>query len=127
MINKYKLDIIADNQPTVMEQIFRVARYRGFKVEGLSMALISQGEMLSIQMTVSSSRAMSLLHNQLLKLVDVQRVDLEKANFEKVDLEKADFEKIGTERSQAGQVVGCINESNYQVNAAINENIVERI
>ena len=72
----HHLIITADNQPTAMEQLLRVVRYRGFKVNSLVMD-VSADEIINIQLGVLATRPITLLTKQLLKLVDVNEVTLQ--------------------------------------------------
>ena len=72
----HHLIITADNQPTAMEQLLRVVRYRGFKVNSLVMD-VSADEIINIQLGVLATRPFTLLTKQLLKLVDVNEVTLQ--------------------------------------------------
>ena len=72
----HHLIITADNQPTAMEQLLRVVRYRGFKVNSLVMD-VSADEIINIQLGVLATRPITLLTKQLLKLVDVNEGTLQ--------------------------------------------------
>ena len=73
------LKIIANNEATTLEQLLRVVRFRGFKVDKMSMNILPQDQTLNIQMSVKSKRPIHLLENQLIKLMDINKVYVEKA------------------------------------------------
>lgn len=76
-MNQHMLTIKANNQPTTLEQLLRVVRFRGFKVDRISMNIQPQTQALDIQVYVKSRRPIHLLENQLMKLVDVNQVSVE--------------------------------------------------
>ncbi len=73
------LKIKAHNEPAIMEQLLRVVRFRGFKVDKISMNILPQEQALDIQVSVQSQRPIQLLENQLRKLIDVNQVLVEQA------------------------------------------------
>lgn len=74
-MNISRLTIKANNQPTVMERLMQVTRYRGFSVNQLNMQKLSNTD-LQIVMSVSSSHPIENLTRQLLKIVDVVDVSI---------------------------------------------------
>ncbi len=79
MKSQHTLTIKANNQPTTIEQLLRVVRFRGFKVDKIMMNVLPQEQALDIQVCVKSKRPIHLLQNQLMKLVDVNQVYVEQA------------------------------------------------
>ncbi len=77
-MNKTTLEIYANNQPTVMERLMQVSRYRGFSISQLQMQQISQTQ-LQISLSVSSVQPIENLSRQLLKIVDVVTVSIVKS------------------------------------------------
>ncbi|WP_196139334.1 acetolactate synthase 2 small subunit [Aliikangiella sp. G2MR2-5] len=73
------LKIRANNEPATMEQLLRVVRFRGFKVDKISMSILPQEHVMDVQVSVKSLRPIHLLENQLKKLVDVNQVFVEQA------------------------------------------------
>ncbi|MGY4026447.1 acetolactate synthase 2 small subunit [Aeromonas rivuli] len=67
------LEIHAKSRPEVMERVLRVVRHRGFNLNALHMEQDCQ--QLRITVTVESTRPIAQLWSQLVKLVDVSRVD----------------------------------------------------
>ncbi|AHX63002.1 acetolactate synthase 2 small subunit [Aeromonas media] len=70
---QHTLHIHAQPRPEVMERVLRVVRHRGFALCTLNMEQDCQ--QLRITVTVESERPIQQLWNQLVKLVDVSRVD----------------------------------------------------
>jgi acetolactate synthase II small subunit len=66
----YSVAINVQQQPEVLERVLRVVRHRGFKVTSLQMQL-NENNTTSIDMSVQSDRAIALLTNQIIKLIDV--------------------------------------------------------
>ena len=73
-INTHTFNLIAANQPAVVERILRVIRHRGFTLHSFELKATSKG--LEIDFKVESSRAVNLLFNQLEKLYDVRQLTL---------------------------------------------------
>ncbi|TQV85460.1 acetolactate synthase 2 small subunit [Aliikangiella coralliicola] len=78
-MQQHLIKIKANNQPTTLEQLLRVVRFRGFKVDRISMNILPQDQALDIQVSVKSKRPIHLLENQLMKLVDINQVYVEQA------------------------------------------------
>ncbi|MCR3971486.1 acetolactate synthase 2 small subunit [Aeromonas veronii] len=70
---QHTLHIHAQPRPEVMERVLRVVRHRGFNLCALNMEQDCQ--QLRITVTVESVRPIQQLWSQLVKLVDVSRVD----------------------------------------------------
>ena len=64
------IKLVVNQTPEVLERILRVVRHRGFKVELMHW----DSEFGSLELTVSSQRALHLLTLQLEKLIDVKQV-----------------------------------------------------
>ncbi|TCP94857.1 acetolactate synthase small subunit [Cricetibacter osteomyelitidis] len=73
-MNNYKLTLIAHHRPEVLERILRVVRHRGFVITEMTMQL--KDEKVQLDFSVKSDRTSSLLVNQLVKLYDVETVEL---------------------------------------------------
>ncbi|WP_396021372.1 acetolactate synthase 2 small subunit [Aeromonas rivuli] len=71
------LEIHATSRPEVMERVLRVVRHRGFHLKALNMEASAEQDcqQLRITVTVESTRPIAQLWSQLVKLVDVSRVD----------------------------------------------------
>ena len=77
-MNRHTLYIHAHSRPEVMERVLRVIRHRGFALCALSMEMGEEQDdcqQLRITVTVESVRPIQQLWSQLIKLVDVSRVD----------------------------------------------------
>lgn len=70
----YQLTITVRWRPEVLERILRVIRHRGFRV--LSLNVETNESVLTIQLTLMSERAVTLLIAQLEKLFDVESVTI---------------------------------------------------
>ncbi|MCF1428065.1 MAG: acetolactate synthase 2 small subunit [Shewanella sp.] len=66
---KHSLELQVSRRPEVLERVLRVVRHRGFRVTHMQMR--EQGDSSLLAMTVEAERAIELLSNQLIKLVDV--------------------------------------------------------
>lgn len=78
-MNQHLLKIRASNQPTTLEQLLRVVRFRGFNVDKISMNVLPQEQTVDILVNVKSKRPIHLLESQLMKLVDIDQVMVEKS------------------------------------------------
>ncbi|OOF71473.1 acetolactate synthase 2 small subunit [Rodentibacter caecimuris] len=65
----YQIKMAANKRPETLERILRVIRHRGFEVRLFSTEICDN--LIHIQTTVQSERAIELLLNQLVKLPDV--------------------------------------------------------
>jgi len=80
----HTLEITAENQPTVLERVLQVTRYRGFSVTAFSALPDITGAMLEMTLTVNQESRSSChddsdmlkLCTQLNKLFDIQHVNL---------------------------------------------------
>ncbi|MGY3924751.1 acetolactate synthase 2 small subunit [Aeromonas jandaei] len=74
---QHTLHIHAQPRPEVMERVLRVVRHRGFNLCALTMETRAEQDcqQLRITVTVESVRPIQQLWSQLVKLVDVSRVD----------------------------------------------------
>jgi len=73
----HTLRITAENQPTVMEKLLQVTRYRGFIVTGMTMFPESDSSLLTIELSVQSDNSIEHLQYQLNKLIDITTVKLD--------------------------------------------------
>lgn len=76
-MNQHTLKITASDQPTVLERLLQVTRYRGFVVTGMTMFPQEVGDELAIEISVRSEHSIDNLYHQLDKLFDIRdiRVD----------------------------------------------------
>ncbi len=66
----HTLELELQQRPEVLERVLRVTRHRGFKVTMMNMRA-SNNANTRLDLEVDSEREISLLSNQLTKLVDV--------------------------------------------------------
>lgn len=86
-MTNHTIEITADNQPTVLERLLQVTRYRGFVVTNFSVLTAAEDNLLDIKLTVKDPKGLSAtpeagiqrLYNQLNKLFDIRHVNLLKS------------------------------------------------
>ena len=76
-LNKYKLIIMVDDRQVVLERILQVTRYRGFLINGMHAEVNTGNNVGTITLSVSSSRPISLLVDQINKLIDIKGVEVD--------------------------------------------------
>ena len=76
-LNKYQLIIMADNKQVVLERILQVTRYRGFLINGMHAEVNTGNNVGTITLEVSSERPISLLIDQINKLIDIKSVKVD--------------------------------------------------
>jgi len=76
-MNKYKLIIMTDDKQVVLERILQVTRYRGFLINGMNAQVNTGNHVATIELMVSSDRPISLLIDQINKLVDIKSVAID--------------------------------------------------
>jgi acetolactate synthase II small subunit len=76
-MNNYTLIIKADDKQVVLERILQVTRYRGFLINGISAEVNTGNNIGTIELLVSSDRPISLLTDQINKLVDIKSVKVD--------------------------------------------------
>ncbi|WP_019029739.1 acetolactate synthase 2 small subunit [Colwellia piezophila] len=79
-LNKYQLIIMADDKQVVLERILQVTRYRGFLINGMNAEVNTGNNVATITMTVSSERPISLLVDQINKLIDIKGVKVDNSD-----------------------------------------------
>ena len=79
-MQQHTLRITAQDQPTVLERLLQVTRYRGFIVTGMTMFGRVDESVLDIELTVQSEKSIDHLHNQLNKLIDVDGISVKKCD-----------------------------------------------
>lgn len=73
----HTLRITAANQPTVMERMLQITRYRGFVVTGMTMYQVKQNSLLTIELSVQSTNSITHLQSQLYKLIDITDIKVD--------------------------------------------------
>ncbi|NMP33174.1 acetolactate synthase 2 small subunit [Thalassotalea sp. M1531] len=76
-MNRYQLNITADDKQVVLERILQVARYRGFLINGIHAQVNTKNSVGIIELLVSSERPIELLVDQINKLIDIKSVKVD--------------------------------------------------
>jgi len=76
-MNRYTLIIMTDDRQVVLERILQVTRYRGFLINGITAKVNTGNNIATIELLVSSERPISLLVDQINKLVDIKSVKVD--------------------------------------------------
>ncbi|PCH97629.1 MAG: acetolactate synthase 2 small subunit [Gammaproteobacteria bacterium] len=76
-MDKYTLIIMTDDKQVVLERILQVTRYRGFLIHGMTAKVNTGNHVATIELLVSSDRPISLLIDQINKLVDIKSVKVD--------------------------------------------------
>ncbi|NQY63532.1 MAG: acetolactate synthase 2 small subunit [Alteromonadaceae bacterium] len=79
-MQQHTLRITAQDQPTVLERLLQVTRYRGFIVTGMTMFPSVDESVLDIELTVQSDKSIDHLHHQLNKLIDVSEISVNESD-----------------------------------------------
>ncbi|MGL6262210.1 acetolactate synthase 2 small subunit [Vibrio sp. WXL103] len=79
-MERYLLDIKADDKPVLLERVLRIVRHRGFVVKQVAGTQNHDSKIASVEIIVDSDRPISFLTNQIEKLWDVISVDVIKIN-----------------------------------------------
>ncbi|KLV05019.1 MULTISPECIES: acetolactate synthase 2 small subunit [Photobacterium] len=74
-MDRYLLDIKADDKPVLLERILRVIRHRGFIIKQVNATQNHESKIATIAILVDSDRPISTLINQIEKLWDVLSVE----------------------------------------------------
>lgn len=81
-MNNYRLIIMTDDKQVVLERILQVTRYRGFLINGMTASVNNANNIATIELLVSSDRPISLLVDQINKLVDIKGVKIDNSDSE---------------------------------------------
>ena len=68
---------MVDDKQVVLERILQVTRYRGFLIDGITAKVNTGNNIATIELLVSSDRPISLLTDQINKLVDIKSVTVD--------------------------------------------------
>ncbi|MBF1996078.1 acetolactate synthase 2 small subunit [Serratia symbiotica] len=74
---QHQLSIRAQSRPEMLERVLRVVRHRGFQVSSMHMVSALNTDNITIELTVTSQRPVSLLSSQLSKLMGVSCVEIQ--------------------------------------------------
>ena len=75
-MDRYLLDIKADDKPVLLERVLRVVRHRGFVIKQVAATQNHESKVASVEIIVDSDRSISMLVNQIEKLWDIRSVDV---------------------------------------------------
>ena len=75
-MERYLIDIKADDKPVLLERVLRVVRHRGFIVRQVAGTQSHESKIASVEIIVDSDRPISFLTNQIEKLWDVRTVEV---------------------------------------------------
>ena len=75
-MERYLIDIKADDKPVLLERVLRVVRHRGFTIKQVAGTQNHESKIASVEIIVDSDRPISFLTNQIEKLWDVRTVEV---------------------------------------------------
>ncbi len=75
-MDRYLLDIKADDKPVLLERVLRVVRHRGFTIRQVAATQNHISQVASVEIIVDSDRPISTLVNQIEKLWDIRSVEV---------------------------------------------------
>lgn len=73
---------MTDDKQVVLERILQVTRYRGFLINGMTASVNNANNIATIELLVSSDRPISLLIDQINKLVDIKGVEVDNSDLQ---------------------------------------------
>ncbi|SON51251.1 acetolactate synthase 2 small subunit [Vibrio tapetis] len=73
-MERYLLDIKADDKPVLLERVLRVVRHRGFIIKQVAATQNHESHVASVEIIVDSDRPITFLTNQIEKLWDIRSV-----------------------------------------------------
>lgn len=73
-MERYLLDIKADDKPVLLERVLRVIRHRGFIIKQVMATQNHESKIASVEIIVDSDRPITTLINQIEKLWDIRTV-----------------------------------------------------
>ncbi|CAM3891101.1 Acetolactate synthase isozyme 2 small subunit [Vibrio aerogenes CECT 7868] len=77
-MERYLIDIKADDKPVLLERVLRVVRHRGFIIKQVAATQNHESHIASVEIIVDSERPISTLINQIEKLWDIRTVEVTK-------------------------------------------------
>ncbi|WP_217534550.1 acetolactate synthase 2 small subunit [Vibrio metschnikovii] len=83
-MERYLLDIKADDKPVLLERVLRVVRHRGFTIRQVAATQNHISQVASVEIIVDSDRPISTLVNQIEKLWDIRSVDVTPLNLDEL-------------------------------------------
>ncbi|MEH0094370.1 acetolactate synthase 2 small subunit [Vibrio metschnikovii] len=83
-MERYLLDIKADDKTVLLERVLRVVRHRGFTIRQVAATQNHISQVASVEIIVDSDRPISTLVNQIEKLWDIRSVDVTPLNLDEL-------------------------------------------
>ena len=75
-MDRYLLDIKADDKPVLLERVLRVIRHRGFIIKQVAATQNHESKIASVEIIVDSDRPITTVINQIEKLWDIRTVEV---------------------------------------------------
>ncbi|MFC5079132.1 Acetolactate synthase isozyme 2 small subunit [Vibrio thalassae] len=75
-MDRYLLDIKADDKPVLLERVLRVIRHRGFIIKQVAATQNHESKIASVEIIVDSNRPITTLINQIEKLWDIRTIEV---------------------------------------------------
>lgn len=79
-MERYLLDIKADDKPVLLERVLRVVRHRGFVIKQVAATQNHESKIASVEIIVDSDRSITTLIDQIEKLWDIRSVEVTNIN-----------------------------------------------
>ncbi|BCL71641.1 putative ACT domain protein [Vibrio nigripulchritudo MADA3029] len=79
-MQRYLMDIKADDKPVLLERVLRVVRHRGFVIKQVAATQNHESKVASVEIIVDSDRPITTLINQIEKLWDIRTVEVTEIN-----------------------------------------------
>ncbi|MCA2015470.1 acetolactate synthase 2 small subunit [Vibrio tritonius] len=83
-MQRYLIDIKADDKPVLLERVLRVVRHRGFIIRQVAGTQNHESKIASVEIIVDSDRPITTLTNQIEKLWDVRTVEVTKIKIDEL-------------------------------------------
>ncbi|WP_371375581.1 acetolactate synthase 2 small subunit [Thalassotalea aquiviva] len=80
----YMLDIKTSLNPLVLERILQVTRYRGFQLQTVAMYPATKKSGFVVQLSVESDKSVKNLKKQLLKIIDIEAINIDDQGLSKI-------------------------------------------
>ena len=79
-MQRYLMDIKADDKPVLLERVLSVVRHRGFVIKQVAATQNHESKVASVEIIVDSDRPITTLINQIEKLWDIRTVEVTEIN-----------------------------------------------
>ncbi len=111
-MSQQTVSITANNQPTVLERLFQVTRFRGFTITGCTVFSRQNESILDIELTLQDALdannptegAIGNLFNQLYKQTDITTVNLKSVNSKSVNSKAVNLKTCPSSSQMAHQI-----------------------